>query len=173
MALPKNLIRQRFYVRSVKIENWPSVWARNFQSDLVFFDRTRTPFSSPTAREADDKTSFNKGEPIKLPELKIHMAFRNKLPIKNGSLIEAFSCFAGSNNDLSCYLACKILFNALLRLVSWQIHLPKPVYLSWVFCCLHAFITRQLEHVFRTNPNGTDQKPEWSEEKVTNKIVSS
>lgn len=97
------------------------------------------------------KLPFNKGEPSKLPEPKIHLAIRNSLPIKNGTLIEAFSCFAGSNNDLSCYLACKILFNALLRLVNWQIHLPKPVYLSWVFCCLHAFITRQFEHVFRTN----------------------
>ena len=84
----------------------------------ISFNLTRTPFLSRTAREADDKASFNKGEPIKLPERRFHLAFRKRLPIKNGSLIDAFSCLAGSNNDLSCYLACKILFNALLRLVN-------------------------------------------------------
>lgn len=150
MTLPKNLEWQRFYARSVK-------WKIEFQFEHVIFEAKfflialGHPFCHVLSTKQMTKLPFNKGEPSKLPEPKIHLAIRNSLPIKNGTLIEAFSCFAGSNNDLSCYLACKILFNALLRLVNWQIHLPKPVYLSWVFCCLHAFITRQFEHVFRTN----------------------
>ena len=137
------------------MENWPSVWARNFQSDF-FFIALGHPVLSRSTREADDKASVNKGESIKLLEPKIRLAFRNSLPIKNGTLIEAFSCFAGSNNDLSCCLACKILLNALLRLVNWQIHLPKPVYLQWVllFTCIYYTPVRTR---VSNKSNGTDR----------------
>lgn len=56
MTLPKNLEWQRFYARC-EMENWVSVRARYFRSE-IFFDRTRTPFLSRTEREADDKASF-------------------------------------------------------------------------------------------------------------------
>lgn len=73
MALPKNLIWRRVYTSSVK-------WKIDLQFEhgifkAISFNLTRTPFLSRTAREADDKASFNKGEPIKLPEPKISLGF--------------------------------------------------------------------------------------------------
>lgn len=82
MTFPKNLIWQRFYARSE--------WKIYLQCEhvifkAIFFDRTRTSFLSRSTRETDDKASVNKDESIKLLEPKIRLAFRNSLPIKNGT----------------------------------------------------------------------------------------
>lgn len=123
MRLPQNISKTIMVtaVFALVVERRRQSYTFKLRNFFVLFPVTLSLLNSP----------FTSVNPVKFARTEIHFAYRKSLSIKKWT-IKRISMFECSNNRWYCYLACKTLFDPVFLLVIREIHLPKPVYLSWI-----------------------------------------